>query len=117
MELRHLAVLVQKHLQPYDKKAKTIAIITDGWLGCAIACAICGALIGAVIGCAIATMGAGFIECLAAVFGGNMFGGNVFGGNVLRECDCGTHSGAIKLPAFQHSRIFRSASRRGELAT
>jgi hypothetical protein len=38
MELRHLSVLVQKHLQPYNKKAKTIAIITDGYWDCVASC-------------------------------------------------------------------------------
>ncbi|HWQ16216.1 MAG TPA: hypothetical protein VNL13_00070 [Sulfolobales archaeon] len=70
IELDKLSKMVNKHLEIYDKPAKGMAVVMDfGWLTCAIACITCGAAIGAVIGCAIATMGAGFIACLATIFG------------------------------------------------
>ncbi|WP_317894832.1 hypothetical protein [Pyrofollis japonicus] len=96
MELRHLSVLVQKHLQPYNKKAKTIAIITDGYWDCLKQCAsdVCGvpnAILGAscalacglcyfeVISCSYCAwcsiiLGASTIGCLIGCFVGCVWG-------------------------------------------
>ena len=70
-ESKNLAKLVEKQLQQYNREIlKSSAIIMDyGFWECLFASIVCGAAIGVVIGCAIATMGVGFIACLAAVFG------------------------------------------------
>ena len=53
----------------------SMATLSDpGFWTCLEGALFCGAGIGAVIGCAVATMGAGFVACLAAVFGVSSFG-------------------------------------------
>jgi len=66
-----LSKLVEKQLQEYNKEIiKSSAILMDyGFWECFTASIVCGAAIGAVMGCAIATLGVGFIACLATVFG------------------------------------------------
>ncbi|MGQ9691670.1 MAG: hypothetical protein ACUVQY_10530 [Thermoproteota archaeon] len=70
-EAKGLSKLVKKQLQEYDKEIlRSSAILMNyGFWECLFASIVCGAAIGAVIGCAIATLGVGFIACLATVFG------------------------------------------------
>lgn len=69
-EAKHLSKLVEK-LPEYNREIlHIVGILMDyGWWECMIASIICGAAIGVVVGCAIATLGVGFIACLAVVFG------------------------------------------------